>query len=472
MINLSNIFNKNREAAAMAKAELAAFLKITPEALKAFENAYAMYSINTNKDGNDQFYMNAKQATALNHNRMDENAAFDADLEDRIVKELLCRTVIYSYDGIKAEVINFSEMEDEKPVTASEILNLPAECRPQLSGNLVQKDINEDSASILLMQYKNYLEEKSPEKKQYWYSLFRQGLDILDLDPVTYEILGMNLNSIGNWFPPLVDAVKKQDFFLLPKTKIMKVPLSLLQQTRMDYTLLTPATLRIVDHFCMQAFSLDEEQEYFIKTGTYSSKFDFRNTHIKGAKEVRELGEYLLFIQFQAQQMAGPLNNPCIYGMSTTNEWVVREFIQDKENNPCIYEGMPLHTEYRVFVDFDTDEILGINPYWDPDIMKQRFGHERDADSPHQIHDYVIYQMHEQMLMERYDKNKNLVLKKLAEMVPMLELSGQWSVDVMQNGEDFYIIDMALACNSAMNHCVPKEKLKQVEENWIPQLPG
>ncbi|MBR0283080.1 MAG: RICIN domain-containing protein, partial [Oscillibacter sp.] len=31
---------------------------------------------------------------------------------------------------------------------------------------------------------------------------------------------------------------------------------------------------------------------------------------------------------------------------------------EDKENNPCIYKGMPLHTEYRVFVDFDTDEVL------------------------------------------------------------------------------------------------------------------
>ena len=49
--------------------------------------------------------------------------------------------------------------------------------------------------------------------------------------------------------------------------------------------------------------------------------------------------------------MAGPLSFPCIYGVSTTNEWVVREFIPDKEGNPCIYHGLPLHTEYRVFVD-------------------------------------------------------------------------------------------------------------------------
>lgn len=52
---------------------------------------------------------------------------------------------------------------------------------------------------------------------------------------------------------------------------------------------------------------------------------------------------------------------PSIYGAATTNEWVVREFIKDKENNPCIYKGLPLHTEYRVFIDADTKEVLGIN---------------------------------------------------------------------------------------------------------------
>lgn len=472
MFNLMSIFNKNREAAVLTKAELAAFLQTTPEALKAFEDAYTLYSINGDETDNDPFHLNAKQAASLNHSKTVGDTVTDTELEDRIVRELLHKTTIYSYDGVKAETINIEEDEAYSPVTASDILSLPCECRPQLSGNLINKDISEDSSSILLMQYKKYLEETNPETRQQWYNLFRQGLDILDLDPVTYEILGMNQNSMGNWFPALVDAAKMQNFFLLPKTKIMKVPMSLLHQTRMEYSLLTPATVRIIDKFCVKAFSLDENQEYFIKTGTYSSKFDFRNAHVQGAEEIRELGEYLLYIQFQAQQMAGPLSHPCIYGVSTTNEWVVREYIPDKENNPCIYNGLPLHTEYRVFVDFDTDEILGINPYWDPAVMKQRFGHENDADTPHQIHDYVIYQMHELIMMERYEINKDLIQKKLAEMIPMVILSGQWSVDVMQNGDDFYIIDMALACNSALNHCVPGNKLKHVEENWIPQLPG
>ena len=40
----------------------------------------------------------------------------------------------------------------------------------------------------------------------------------------------------------------------------------------------------------------------------------------------------------------------------------------------------------------------------------------------------------------------------------------------MQNGDDFYIIDMALAKNSALNDCVPKGLLRDAEEDWIPKL--
>ena len=51
-----------------------------------------------------------------------------------------------------------------------------------------------------------------------------------------------------------------------------------------------------------------------------------------------------------------------------------------------------------------------------------------------------------------------------------MSLKGQWSVDIMQNGSDFWIIDMATADTSALNFCVPRELLKKSEENWIPQI--
>lgn len=40
----------------------------------------------------------------------------------------------------------------------------------------------------------------------------------------------------------------------------------------------------------------------------------------------------------------------------------------------------------------------------------------------------------------------------------------------MQNGDDFWLIDMARASESALSHCVPKEKLKKAPLPFLQQL--
>lgn len=463
-----------REAAVISKDKIAELLGATPEALAAFEKSYQRDILDAGVKTNSLFDVSAKQASEMISS---VDATKEADLlYNRIVQELLAQTPIMEYDGrqLKIQRPMVIPADGYTAVTNEDINALPEPLRPQLSGTLMKRDMGDPTSEILLFYYEQWFKEKDPKKKQWYYNHFRQGLDLLDLDGLTYEMLGQNRNAIGNWLPALCSAVQKQTFFKVPKTRVIKVPITMLQLTRLDYGLLTPGTMSVVDRFCFQVFGLDESKDYFIKTGTYSSKFDFRNARVSGAKEVRELGEYLLFIQNQGQMMAGPLCQPCIYGVSTTNEWVVREFIQDVENNPCIYKGLPLHTEYRVFIDCDSSQILGVNPYWDPAVMKQRFGHEQDANSPHQIHDYIIYQAHEKTLMQRYKDNYKNVVHNIEAMIPDLAaagLFGQWSIDVMQNGEDFYIIDMALAANSALSDCVPKGLLKVPQENWLPKLP-
>lgn len=182
-------------------------------------------------------------------------------------------------------------------------------------------------------------------------------------------------------------------------------------------------------------------------------------------QDINEMGEYFLFLNHLTCSMASPLNNRCFYGANTTNEWVVREYIKDKENNPTIYNGLPLHTEYRVFVDFDTKEILGASPYWRSDVMKNEF---KKVSSPQERHDYVVYKMHEDILNQRYHESVQTVLAELKKVIPRIELTGQWSVDVMRNGNDYYIIDMALAENSALNDCVPKNLLRAYPQQWLP----
>lgn len=447
--------------------EIAEILKVDKGALDAFNESYAKHALDGAMETDNFFDVNSRQAAGEKAGIIQTNSVELDDIINRIVMELISKARIWSYDG---SVHTWENVLSEKviPVTNDEIKTLPEEIRPQLTGSLSKVDISEPAYKVLLSNYISYVNEKNLQKKQIFYHMFRQGLDILDIDDITYKIIGTNPNSIGYWLPNIVNDVVEHGYFKIPKTTILKVPQTMLQLTRLDYMELTRTTLDIVDQFCHKVFSLDDSKDYFIKTGTYSSKFDFRNALVHGEKEVRELGEYLLFIHFQACMMASPLTKPCIYGVSTTNEWVVREFIHDVEYNPTIYKGLPLHTEYRAFVDFDTDELLGITPYWDSAVMKQRFGHEEDADSPHNIHDYIIYCAHEEKLMKRYYDNVEMVKKNLLEIIPNIDLPGQWSVDIMQNGDDFWIIDMATAATSALNGCVPKDKLIAQEEQWIP----
>ena len=440
------------------KNRIAALLKTSPEALEAFEKAYEKHTLESGMSDN-YFKINAKQMAEMHEGILPEDLRKNVGkMVENIVKELVNQTAVYSYSS-KDKRSHVESFENHyligEHVSNEEIKALPEEVRPEFTGYLMKKDIAEPAYPMLIDVYTKALSSKNPAERKRGYDMFRQGLDINDLDPVTYEMIDMNPISMGFWLPKIHEAVDTEGFFKIPDTKIIKVPLTLLQMTRLDYMSHTRTTLDIVDEYCKQVFDLNESKSYFIKTGTYSSKFDFRNAKVTGAKEVRELGEYLLFIHTQALSYAhydlSGRNQPCIYGMSTTTEWVVRDFIEDKENNPTIYHGLPLHTEYRVFVDFDTDEVIGIHPYWDPQVMKKRFGNDADIMNPEMkdpdmVHDYITYTANEERLMARYEENKDTVIEHVKAFLADVPMTGQWSIDIMQNGDDFWLIDMATAC--------------------------
>lgn len=466
-----NIKNLVRQQG-LDKEQIAELLRTTPAAVTAFEDAYRTHALDAPVDETNLFGMNSRQAAAMTHDDVDEAAG---DCIRRITDELVAQTSVWHYapDDETARVASFPTLPDGHDVTREEVMALPREMRPQLTGSLVTKDIDEDSAPAILWFYAKSKEAEAngnTEQARQLYHHFRQGLDILDLDPLTYAVIGTNPNSMGHWLPALVEAARGVEGLRIPETTIARVPLPILQLTRCEYMTLTPTTKRIVDEWAKEVFGLEADGDYFIKTGTYSSKFDFRNVRVHDPKEINELGEYLLFIHFQALQMASPLCRPCIYGVSTTNEWVVRRFISDTENRPTIYKGLPLRTEYRVFVDCDTDEVLGIHPYWDPEVMKSKFDSANDPDS---LHDAITYRAAEPELMCTYEANKDRVTALVAELLPNLDLAGQWSIDIMQDGDDLWLIDMALAENSAFyRETVPAALMRPSEEHWMPELPA
>ncbi len=469
---LNKLFNKTaslQHAATkgiLSREDIIEMLKTSPEKLDAFESYYKTQVLPNLPMDDNLFTQNAKQVAEETANPQLSNEYVDS-LIHRIVDELLALTTTFVYDGTSVCNNKCLASYNQELVTNDDIKMLPKELRPQLTGSLMTTDLDaNDTSATLLWFAKEMQNTNDPVRYKTLYNHFRQGLDILDLDGIAYEMLGMNPNAMSHWLPELIRANDAHGFFKIPKTVIAKVPLTLLQLTRTDYMNLTATTKAIINQWAMSAFGLELDKDYFIKTGTYSSKFDFRNCHVYSEKEVAELGEYLTFIQFQASQMASPLSQPTIYGVSTTNEWVVREFIPDKENNPMIYKGLPLHTEYRLFIDADTNQILGCSPYWDPEVMKKRFDEHRDG---HDEHDAITYAIHEDTLMRRFDTNKDMIVNRVKELLPDLQLHGQWSLDIMQNEDDFWLIDMALAENSAgYDKYVQPADRKPSPENWIP----
>lgn len=468
MFNLMNLLSGNNPSklSVKDKEQIATLLKTTPQALEAFENAYKK----------ENLYSPHEEARREPVEITPELQAQLQILKDRIVNELLYETEILI---IKNNTVSYAQGNTEKPdpyVSIQDLLKIPEEIRPQLTGDLMTTDLRPDVAdSPLMFYYKKYDNAKkagkTKEAKNFMYR-FLQGLDILDLNPIIYECLGMNNNNMSNWLPALAKALdmSKNRFFRIPDTVIVKVPMTVLQMSRIQYQSLNKTTLDIINDWAVKAFNLNPELDYFIKTGTYSSKFDFRNARVTDPQEVLEIGSYLVYIQSEAVMRAGSFDGPAIIGMSTTNEWVVREYIPDPEHNPEIYHGLPLRTEYRIFIDTDTKQVLSIVPYWDPKVMKERFGHMSDKDHPDMVHDYITYTANQDKLMDTYTRNRDKIVSEVQNLLPYINLSGQWSLDIMQSGDEFYLIDMATAHTSAYYESVPKELRNPTEQNWLPDL--
>ena len=392
------------------------------------------------------FEINSRQAS---EDITVNDCGIDYELVNRIVNELVDGTELIEIKDNNL-IVKTLKCEFEPIKDLSSLEKIDKNKQVQFTKNLTKYDIPQyDSIELLLSLAKMN------------YDMFRGALETLDISPVLYQILSCNKNSIGYWLPKIVGISD----FKISNTKIIKVPLSLLQLGRVfEYNQITPTTFEIINRYCQKVFELDLDKSYFIKNGVYSSKFDFRNAKVTTPKEVKELGQYLFYIHQQACQMANLLNNVSIYGCGTTNEWIVREYIESNVKEK-IYMGLPLNTEYRIFVDFDRKTILSSNQYWDKEVMTKRFKENRNN---HDVHDMIIFNMVSERLEKTYNENIYKVEKMVQKLLDNnIEMKGQWSIDIMQVENDFYLIDMALAENSYYYDRIPKELRKPIKEDWL-----
>lgn len=421
-------------------------VKIFKDSKEKFEEFEEFYKKNVLTEIPENYFeVNSRQAT----DKVTTAGEIDYELVKRIVDELADGTRLIEIKNSK--VIEKTLTCENNPITdINELIELDKGKQVQFTKNFSKFDISPVESLKTLMFFAKHN-----------YGMFRGGLETLDLSPTLYKILDNNMNQMGYWLPKVAEISP----FKIPDTKIMKVPLSLLQLGRVfEYNELTLTTFKIINEYCKKVFELDLNGTYFIKNGVFSSKFDFRNAKVTTPQEVAELGQYLFYIHQQACQMASLLNNKSIYGCGTTNEWIVREYIESPVKE-TIYMGLPLNTEYRIFVDFDTKAILSDNQYWNKEVMNKRFEENRNS---HDVHDVITYNMASEKLEKTYNENIDKVKEMVQELLNNnIEMTGQWSVDIMQVENDFYLIDMALAENSFYYDSVPKELRKPTTERWL-----
>ena len=169
----------------------------------------------------------------------------------------------------------------------------------------------------------------------------------------------------------------------------------------------------------------------FVKNGRFSNKFDANNSCILWG--THRLADAIANINYQA----------LCCGADGIDEIVVRQYIpHDIQNTPCIYNGLPLRSEFRVFYDFDKKNAIFTANYWDYDYVRPHL---------YEATDKIIFDHEKEKLQRQFFYNRLGVEAMVEEaMKNVTELEGQWSIDILmdENGQ-FWLIDMAVAQRSA-----------------------
>ena len=229
-----------------------------------------------------------------------------------------------------------------------------------------------------------------------------------------------------------------------------------------------PKVMKELNDLLVDTFKLEKGKTYFIKTGIFSNKFDFKTAKVTDIDKIME--------QYLDIHYAG-----LMVGAYTTSEIVIREYIEPVEDVTTIYNGMPLRTEFRVFVDIQGEDskVLGSANYWHPEEMhkisenyeqikkltleqmNQQLDTIKEFEGNHpslnRHRDLIHYLLVEKDMEESFNKHKSFVEQEvltIAKNIKSDTLNGQWSLDVMKNGDDFYVIDAARMHKSALTQYI------------------
>lgn len=251
-----------------------------------------------------------------------------------------------------------------------------------------------------------------------------------------YNDLASDKNNMSYWLPLVMLADCKD--LRIPKTAIVPVPAEIMELFFMEKKGMTQNEMSekvyewVKNEFCPQAEAILGNGFWFLKNGSFSNKFDFSNCHTLSSNPMR-MTQQILSINYTS----------LCFDAGGNTEMIAREYILPPDGTPCIYYGMPMRCEVRVFYDFDKHKPLYHVNYWDWDYCYNAI-----AKNPT---DKIVYAHEYPRVKTRYEEVAPFVTHLVADrMANVTGLSGIWSIDVMENEKDqFYLIDMAIGQRSA-----------------------
>jgi hypothetical protein len=239
-----------------------------------------------------------------------------------------------------------------------------------------------------------------------------------------YEDDKADINNLSYWFPKIKDVQNLN----VPKTVTVPVPFEVFNALWDENLKGDPKVIidflgyNIVPHLRTETF-----KTCFMKNGRFSNKFQFSSC----ITDLNNLLENFLSINYAAS---------CV-GAGGVCELNIRELINFSDDIPAIYKGMPLRNEQRVFYDFDERKILYSVNYWEPEYVGKNL---------HDSEDKPVFDAATEQIIANYVKNKSRIDNAVAEAMKDVELTGQWSVDILVDDNDnLWLIDMAVAQRSA-----------------------
>lgn len=239
-----------------------------------------------------------------------------------------------------------------------------------------------------------------------------------------------NLNNFSYWYPKVQNCG-----IPMVKSRIYQIPFDMWKLfNEADEN--PSAYDKCIDWLkeTMQNNDISKHAFYNIKNGCFSNKFDARYCNVQGVDIPKSFMEIQMLSQY--------------YDTGGTTELIVRDYLPfNHEITPTIYNGLPLRPEFRVFVDFDTNEVLYIVNYWDYDYCIKGMYNATDN---------IVFNYMKDELLEKFDEHKSMVIQLVKEKLlkhnqeQTDKLTGQWSVDIMLWADKtYYLIDMAVANRSA-----------------------